>query len=445
MHVGAVAIFEGKPPPYRDLLALIDARLDYVPRYRQRLEIVPLSQPVWVDEEELDLEYHVRHTALPRPGGIEQLKKLAGRLFSQRLDRDKPLWELWFIEGLGENRFAILSKTHHCMIDGVSGVDLATVLMSGEPQRDPPPPRATPWTPRPSPSRASLLGHSLKDQLTNPLQIARDAMEPSTEARRFIGEVAAGLKPLLGLAQMGQAPESSINRPIGPHRRFEMVRLELSDVKKARAALGGTINDLVLTVVTGALRRLLLGRGDALPPSMRVMVPVSVRAPDQRGTMGNQVTAIFCPLPIAEPDPIERLRRVTETMRGLKESKQAIGALALTRLGDFAPPTLLAQAARVQAMTRFFNLVVTNVPGPQFPLYLLEAKLAECYPAVPLASLQTIGIALLSYNGAMGVGILADQDGARDVAELGESMHVALRELIECASETRTGSASVSP
>jgi diacylglycerol O-acyltransferase len=197
------------------------------------------------------------------------------------------------------------------------------------------------------------------------------------------------------------------------------------------------VNDVVLAIVTGAVRRLLLGRGDALPDSIRVMVPVSVRTADQRGTFGNQVTAIFCPLPIAEPDPVARLRRVTDTMRGLKESKQAIGALALTRLGDFAPPTLLAQAARLQAMTRFFNLVVTNVPGPQFPLYMLESKLAACYPAVPLAGQQTLGIALLSYDGAMNVGILADLDGARDVGDLAESVQLSLAELVQCAHEAR--------
>ncbi len=441
MHVGAVAVFEGKPPPFRDVLALIDARLDFVPRYRQRLELVPFGQPVWVDEADFELEYHVRHTALPPSSGgghesaDDDLKKLAGRLFSQRLDRDKPLWELWFIEGLGENRFAILSKTQHCMIDGVSGVDLATLLMSPAPESAPPPPRATAWVPRPAPSRAHLLTQSVKDQLGHPLQIARDALEPATEARRLVEELAAGFRPLLGLAQMGQAPKASINRSIGPHRRFEMVKLELDLVKKVRA-LGGTVNDVVLAIVTGAVRRLLLGRGDALPETIRVMVPVSVRTADQRGTFGNQVTAIFCPLPIAEPDPVVRLRRVTETMRDLKEKKQAVGALALTRLGDFAPPTLLAQAARLQAMTRFFNLVVTNVPGPQFPLYLLESRLAACYPAVPLAAQQTLGIALLSYHGAMGVGILADHDAARDVAELAAAMQIALAELVECAAES---------
>ena len=436
MHVGAVAVFVGKPPPFRDLLALIDARLDFVPRYRQRLELVPFGQPVWVDEEEFDLEYHVRHTSLPPGGGDDALKKLAGRLFSQRLDRDKPLWELWFIEGLGNDRFAILSKTHHCMLDGVSGVDLATLLLGAEPQKDPPPPRATPWVPRPATPRARLLAQSVKDHLGHPLQVARDALEPATEARKLIEELAAGFKPLLGLAQMGQAPPTSINRAIGPHRRFEMVKVDLGEVKKARA-LGGTVNDVVLAIVTGAVRRLLLGRGDALPDSIRVMVPVSVRTSDQRGTFGNQVTAIFCPLPIAEPDPVARLHRVTETMRGLKESKQAIGALALTRLGDFAPPTLLAQAARLQAMTRFFNLVVTNVPGPQFPLYMLESKLAACYPAVPLAGQQTLGIALLSYDGAMDVGILADLDGARDVGDLAESVQLSLSELVQCALEAR--------
>jgi hypothetical protein len=370
MHVGAVAVFEGKPPPYADFLALIQARLDQVPRYRQRVVFVPFRQgrPVWIDESQFDLEYHVRHTALPAPGGEEELKRLAGRLFSQALDRDKPLWEMWLVEGLDTgqgNRFAIISKTHHCMLDGISGVDLATVLMDTEPSTDPPPPPAA-WEPRPPPTTAELLLDSLKGQITHPLRVAREALEANNDARKLLREIANGVRPLLDLAGLGFAPPSVLNRPIGPHRRFEMLDLPL--------------------------------------------------------------------------------RKVRESMKGLKESGQAVGAQALTRLGDFAPPTILAQAARLQAVTRFFNLVVTNVPGPQFPLYLLGRRLLSCYPQVPLAAQQTVGIALLSYAGNVGVGLLADLD-VRDLSALAEALRVALDELsaIAEAHPRETGPRSEGP
>jgi WS/DGAT/MGAT family acyltransferase len=437
MHVGAVAVFRGKPPTYRELLAHVEDRLEYVPRYRQRVEMVPLGRPVWVDDEHFDLEYHVRHTALPRPDRGETvealLKRLAGRLLSQRLDRDKPLWELWCIEGLGDDRFAVLSKTHHCMVDGVSGVDLATVLLDVD--STPPKPRAdrSRWVPREAPSRVELVASALRDQVTQPWQLLRDARDEASEARKVVEELAAGIKPLLGLAQLGLAPPTSLNRPIGPHRRFEMLKLDLARVKSVRAKFGGTVNDVVLAIVAGALRTLLRRRGEPTTGELRVMVPVSVRSQEQRGTLGNQVAAVFCPLPIGEEDPAARLARVRESMQGLKESKQAVGARALTRLGDFAPPTIAAQAARLQSMTRFFNIVVTNVPGPQFPLYLLGRELEACYPVVPLAPQTTLGVALLSTNGTIGVGITADADAAKDVGEFATAMQQALVELVERA------------
>ena len=445
MHVGAVAVFEGPKPPYRDLLALIAARLESVPRYRQRVQFVPFRQgrPVWVDESQFDLEYHVRHTALPAPGGDAELRKLASRLLSQRLDRDKPLWELWLVEGVGEGKFAVVSKTHHCMLDGVSGVDLATVLMDTEPSSTPPVPGAA-WTPRPPPSTAQLLMDGVKDQLSHPLRFAREVLEGGTtskDARKFLSEIAAGVKPLLGLASMGMAPPSPLNVPIGPHRRFEMLDIELPQIKQVRAGLGGTINDVILAMVAGGLRKWLLGRGEALDKDLRVLVPVSVRTPEARGTYGNRVSAVFCPLPVSEASPVERLRKVREAMRAVKESGQAVGAQALTRLGDFAPPTLMAQAARLQSVTRMFNLVVTNVPGPQFPLFLLGKKLLHIYPQVPLAAQQAVGIALLSYDGKIGVGLLGDADAARDLPALVEALGGALDELHACAKEALRSSA----
>ena len=438
MHVGAVAIFEGPPPPFRDLLRLIEARLESVPRYRQRIMSVPgrVGRPVWVDETQFDLEYHLRHTALPAPGGIEELKKLAGRLLSQALDRDKPLWEMWLVEGLGDGKFAIVSKTHHAMLDGVSGVDLATVLMDTEPNATPPD-APVPFAPRKAPPVSELLVESLRDQLSHPLKMAREALEPNSEAVKVLGQLFSGLKPLLGVVSMGMAPPSPLNVPIGPHRRFEMLELSLAEVKEVRAALGGTVNDVILATVSGALRTWLTARGEPPLQDLRVLVPVSMRAETARGTFGNQVSAVFCPLPVTEANPVERLRKVREAMKGVKENGQAVGAHALSRLGDFAPPTLLAQASRLQAVTRMFNLVVTNVPGPQFPLYLLGKRMLRCYPQVPLAAQQAVGIALLSYDGRIGVGLIGDADAARDLAELSAAMRGALEELKGQASGVR--------
>ncbi len=433
MHVGAVAIFEGSPPPYRDLLALIEARLEHVPRYRQRVMFVPFKQgrPVWVDESQFDLEYHVRHTALPAPGGEDELKKLVGRLLSQALDRDKPLWEMYLVEGLG-HQFAIVFKTHHCMLDGIAGVDLATVLMDTE-QSSTPPPAATPWTPRKAPAVSELLIDTVKHQLAHPLRVAREALEQNADARKLLRELAGGMKPLLEMVSMGLAPASPLNVPIGPHRRFEMLEFPLDEVKAVRAVFKGSVNDVLLGLIAGAARSWLTARGQPPEADLRVLVPVSMRLKRDRGTFGNQISAVFCPLPVTEANPVERLRKVREAMKHLKESGQAVGAQALSRLGDFAPPQLIAQASRLQAVTRMFNLVVTNVPGPQFPLYLLGKKMLRCHPQVPLAAQQAVGIALLSYDGRIGVGLIGDADAARDLPAFAGALRAELDELKACA------------
>jgi WS/DGAT/MGAT family acyltransferase len=433
MHVGSVLVFEEPAPPYRDLLALVAARLDRVPRYRQRVVFPRLGvgRPVWVDEADFDLEYHVRHTALPRPGSEEELRNLAGRLLSQRLDRDKPLWELWLVDGLEGDRFAVIAKTHHCMIDGISGVDLAGAIL--DPTRESELFAPPPWKPRPAPDEATLAARSLVEQLRHPIELVRGALDESSTMRQAFLQLAGGIKPLVGLSKMGLAPPSSLNAPIGTHRRLEMVEIDLAEVKRVRAALGGTVNDVVLAMVAGALRELLHARGDVLPPALRTMVPVSIRSEDARGKMGNLVTAIFCALPVGEADPVARLRTISREMQGLKESHHAMGALALTRLGELAPPALTAQASRLEAFARFMNVVVTNVPGPQFPLYLVGRKLLSWFPVVPLARMQTIGIALLSYDGRIGIGLLGDADRARDLPVLARALPEALAELSAAA------------
>jgi WS/DGAT/MGAT family acyltransferase len=272
--------------------------------------------------------------------------------------------------------------------------------------------------------------------MTHPLALTLDALQPATPGGRRLRELVGGVKPLLGISQLGPAPGCSLNRPIGPHRRWETAWLDLAAVKQVRAAFECKVNDVLLALLAGGLRELLASRGERPRGDLRALVPVSVRTPEARGTFGNQVTAMFCPLPIGEADPVARLRSVSTAMKGLKEGRQAVGALALTHLRGFAPPTLAAQAARLAVSSRWFNVVVTNIPGPQHPLYLLGHRLLECYPAVPLAANQTVGAALLSYDGHIGVGLLGDADLARDLQVLARSIPEELRELTARAAAT---------
>jgi WS/DGAT/MGAT family acyltransferase len=429
MHVGALILFDGPPPSYDDFLEYIRRRLSMVPRYRQKLAYPPISQgrPVWIDDPHFNLEYHIRQTGMPAPGDDRQLKRLVGRLMSQQLDRNKPLWEMWVVEGLEGGRFAIVSKTHHCMVDGISGVDLASVILdwSETPTEVPP----DDWKPGPPPSRATLLAELAKDTVGNAADIARSVKEAAQHPNELMQKVIEGAGALGSLLGLGMAPASSLNVPIGPHRRFETVRVDLEAVKRIKRALGGTVNDVVLAIVTGALRRLLAARGEELAGrTLRAMIPVSVRADDQRGALGNQVAAMFAPLPIGEDDPKARLALVRSTMKGLKESGQAVGAQLLTKLSNYAPPTILSQAARLQVHTRPFNLVVTNVPGPQVPLYLMGRRMREVYPVVPLADRQALCVGLLSYDGGIGFGLLADYDAMRDVDRFAAGLREAVEE-----------------
>ncbi len=432
MHVGGAAIFEGPPPDYEEVLDMIRRRLQMVPRFRQKLATVPfgLGRPVWIDDTHFNLEYHVRHTALPSPGDDSKFRRLTARIMSQQLDRTKPLWEIWFAEGLTNDRFALISKTHHCLVDGVSGADIMSVILDLGPEPQQVEPQT--WRPDPEPTADQLLVDALRERLTSPAEIIRtfqsSVMDPGKIPNRLLESVRA-LAAFVG-GSLDFAPTSSLNQAIGPHRRFETVLVDLAEIKRIKNGLGGTVNDVVLAVVTGGLRRLLKARGERVDDlELRAMVPVSVRAEADRGALGNRIASMWAPLPVWEADPKRRLEKISETMGGLKQSGQAVGAQVLASLGEYAPPTIVAQAARLVARQRAFNLVVTNVPGPQIPLYTLGREMSEVYPVLPLADNTTLGVALLSYNGTIGFGLLGDYDTAPDLAVLAEGIEKSIAEL----------------
>jgi len=437
MHVGSVMLFEGPAPAYVDLLEALQSRLHLVPRYRQKLAFPPLQagRPVWVDDPHFNPRYHLRHSGLPAPAGVAELRGLAGRLFAQRLDRSKPLWELWLVDRVGDGHFAIISKTHHALVDGISGVDIATVLFDLEPQPAPTAEAPRPWFPRPEPTAAALLAGALAE-LSTPSGLVDGVRDVVAHPQRTLGALGGllSIARVSGLPGLGSAPRSPLNVAIGPHRRFTWVEGDLRQFKQIKTALGGTINDVVLTVVTGALRAHLTRRGsDVSELELKAIVPVSVRAEAERGALGNRVSTMYAPLPVYVEDPIERFAIVHDSMAGLKESGQAVGAEVLTRLTGFAPPTVLAQAARLQSHQRVFNLTVTNVPGPQFPLYLLGRRLRALYPQVPLTRNTALGIAIMSYDGALDFGLLADYDAMPDLDRLAGDLEAAIDELAAAA------------
>lgn len=438
MHIGAVIVVEGSAPPFDDFIEQIQSRLHMVPRYRQKLAWPPgeSGRPLWIDDPSFNISYHVRHTALPHPGSEEQLLNLAARIASQQLDRSKPLWEMWIVEGLEGNRFALINKTHHALVDGVSGVDLATVLFDLQQK---PPATSTdlePWAPQPEPSGAELIAAGMRDAARGVFGIANRvlryaqrpdrAIDDAREAIEGVGELAwAGLNP---------APPTPLNVEIGPHRKLAISRQALDDFKTVKNAFGGTVNDVVLTVVSGALRKWLRSRGVRTEGlELRALVPVSIRAEDEHGALGNRIAVMRGPLPVYIKDPVARLRFVKQSMDGLKESKQAVGAEVLAGVQQLAPPTVLAQASRVNFSTRLFNLIVTNVPGPQFPLYVLGHRLLNLYPIAFLPQDHALAIAIMSYDGEVNFGLLADYDALPEADELADGIGEALAELVELA------------
>lgn len=445
MHVAAVVLFEAAQLKLADggidiarIKAHILGKLQYMPRYRQRLAFVPANRhPVWVDDDHFNFDYHVRHTSLPRPGTDEQLKDLTGRVVSQQLDRAKPLWELWVVEGLENDRFAIIAKIHHCMIDGVSGIDLTAILLNLIPTTEIEPPNE--WTPRPAPSNTQLVvaeAARTARRTVNTMSSLGSISSRGRELAMTVGGKAFAAMNSLRSGWLTAASRTPLNPDLGPNRRFDWTDSSLEEIKEIRRALGGSVNDVLLAIVAGTIRRFLTEERDfdVQGIEFRVMVPVSTRQADQRGTLGNRVAMWLVNMPLSEPEPLSRLRKLQQETARLKQTNQALGASTLVELSRGTPLTLISAANRVVGpMVRPFNLTVTNVPGPQFPMYLLEAKMIANYPIVPLWSQHGLGFAIFSYDGNLHWGIHADFDAIPDTDRIATAIKTSTKELLEAA------------
>jgi diacylglycerol O-acyltransferase len=439
MHVGAVSLFR-RPRSgfdYDRLVALIEERIGLVPRYRQKVREIPgwLARPVWVDDADFDITYHVRRSALPRPGSDAQLHELVARLMSRPLDHTRPLWEMNLVEGLARNRVAVVTKTHQAMVDGIGAIDIGQVILDVSAT-----PRDTPedlWMPRPEPGALELVTDAVRDVVARPAEVVDNVRTAALGGLATVRTVAGALGGLASAVRAAARPSPGgpLNVPISTQRRFAVARTRLEDYRAVRRVHGGDVNDVVLAVVSGALRNWLLSRGEAVRASttIRAMTPQSVRAdPEQDGLLGNRVASYLVDLPVGEPNPTVRLHHVSHAMRAHTMSGQSVGADALIRLGGFAPPTMHSLGARVASgfSQRIFNLVITNVPGPQFPLYSAGAKMLEMYPVVPLARNQAVSVGVTSYDGGLYYGLNADRDAIPDVDVLAGLIEESLEELL---------------
>jgi len=423
MHVSGVAMYEvgdlttpAGGVDFQKLRAHVEGVLHKIPRYRQKLNWVPVfDNPVWVDDADFNLDYHVRHTSLPRPGDLGQLKRLAGRIMAQPLDRERPLWEMWVIEGLGAgDHFAIATKVHHCMIDGISGVDLQHLLMSLAPEKEPHEP--VQYVPRPAPSASELFRDELRHRLSMPLSAVRGfrALQAETEdLRSEIGIRARALGELVTLA-MDPPSDTPINGPLGPHRRFDWLTVPLDDVKAVRRAAECTVNDVVLATAAGAFREYMRLRNvDPSSIHFRASAPVSMRRGDEKGSLGNRVSSWMVQLPLDRETPQERLTAIREITQELKQSNSALGVEMMMRVAEWTPPVLLSLGA--QAAGSQTNTIITNVPGPQVPLYMLGARQVNMFPMAPLLENMGLAIALFSYDGRLNWGFIADYNLVPDL------------------------------
>jgi diacylglycerol O-acyltransferase len=438
--VGGLAILDPSTAPggklrFDDVVRVVSSRLHLVPRFRRKVVVPPLGagRPAWVDDAGFDIAFHMRKAALPSPGGRGDLTEFVQRVLSRPLDRTKPLWECYVIEGMEEGLSAILTKVHHSMVDGISGMDLATAVFdfSPEPQVLTP----SPWEPEPEPRRLDLFVDSVIEQLTHPARGLADLTERALAApARVAGEVASLLSGIGEVLGAGLAPPSPFNRRIGPNRRFAVTDAPVQTFKDVKRALRATVNDVVLATVAGALRQLLRHRGEPTKGrTLRAMVPISVRTKDERHALGNRVSSIFVELPVGPMGAKRRLAVIRESTRNLKESNQALGAEFLMNIGTWAPPTIHALAARLAARSRVMNLVVSNVPGPQMPMYIAGARLLAHYPTMPLAETMGLSIAVTSLAGTMGFGLTGDWDTLPDIEVLAQGIDESLAELRKAA------------
>jgi len=459
MHIAGTATYDAAPLTRADgsldidrIRAYVDSRLHLIPRYRQVLQRSWFrSAPIWVDYDHFNIHYHVRHTALPKPGDERQLKRLAARIMAQPLDRDKPLWEIWVIEGLdGGERVAMISKIHHCMVDGVSSVDLLNVLLTPMPIDSFEPGQS--YVPRPKPTDFELLWETAENVARIPFDVGKNVTEMIGQARDPRSDLRSRLRALRTMAAGGasgfRASETPINQPVGPHRRFDWLAMSLEEIKSVKNRLGGTVNDVVLATVAGALRRFLERRRvncDMI--DFRVMAPVSVRHEDERGALGNRVSAWIVPMPLDERDAQRRIERIQETTSQLKETKQAMGAEVLAAVGEWTPSTILSLASRMATRALPFNLVVTNVPGPQVPLYMLGARMRDNYGFVPLTDGLCLGIVLFSYAGVLCWGFTCDWDLLPDLHDFVLDIEASFKELKTTAAkiEARPESSKAPP
>jgi diacylglycerol O-acyltransferase len=448
MHIGAVSIFAGPPPPFAELRAMVAGKLDLVPRYRQKVRFVPLAAgpPIWIDDPHFSLDYHIRHTAIPAPGSELQLRQMAARVFSQALDRNKPLWELWTVEGMQDGRWALLSKVHHCMVDGVAATDLMSVMFSDETAAAKPsgsPSHAdepadiahTPsWSARPEPSGLEVLARTVVRRASpaGQLETLKQALRAPRETLRSAGEIARSA--MAASPSLRPVAASSLTGAIGPHRRWSWAQVRLSDVKAVRAELGGTVNDVVLSVITNGFRELLDSRGEQVAADrvLRTMVPVSVRRKGEKGVYNNRVSAVFAGLPVGLDDPAQRLAQIRAEMDGVKQTKQAVAGDVLSSLSGFAPPLLLALGSRLVTVSPRLNMhtATTNVPGPQQPVQTLGRRMLESYPFVPVVGSIRIVVAIFSYDGGLYFGVTGDYDGAPDIDVLTGGIERGMEDLL---------------
>jgi WS/DGAT/MGAT family acyltransferase len=450
LAIASVAVFEGPAPSYEEFLTSLAGRLPLVPRYRHKVRQVPfdLGRPVWVDDPQFDLRYHIRQTALPAPGGDEQLRRLVERVMKQRLDRERPMWETWLVEGLEDGRWAVLSKVHHCMVDGVSGTNLFRAVFDATPE--PSPPMEDHWQPSPEPSTLRLTAAAVRDLAFSPVEQARalrGALSTPRQALRRAADTARGLAALAGALVPTEL--SSLSGPVGSSRRYRLARASRADVEAIRKQFGGTVNDVVLAAIAGAFRELLLGRGEQPGPhAIRSLVPVSVRAPGEEGIYENRVSLLLAYLPVDVADPVERLAAVHAHLAVLKASHEAEAGEAMTSIARYEPFPLVALGARLAFRLPQRNIVTvtTNVPGPPLPLYAMGRRVVEIFPYVPIATTVRIGVSIFTYCDQVTFGITGDRESTPDIDVLVDGIESGLSELVAAAArkakpERRTAAA----